>query len=302
MRKSPCAACAADVALGDTFRVADKTPLCEPCADAALKTLGLKTVPPGTVERHVDPTICGRCGADWGTAELARVGRTPLCATCTAHVRNFPFPRWVKVSFAALMLVVVVDAIINARYVFALREMKQGSRLAEAGNVDAAADRFEAASRHVQGSREIKMAAVIFRGISLLSHDRSTEAEKVLETERPDGANELYEFTLMTAHVGAAFDRKDYDAFLTHAKTMADKMPKSSRALGTVSSAYACKFAVSGNEEFRTASLDFLERARKAEEKDTNFADYEARIQHRLATREIIDSAEYHRRFPKGAR
>lgn len=302
MRKTPCVACAADVALGETFRVAAKTPLCEPCANAALQGLGLKTVPAGTVERNVDPTICGRCSADWGTAELGRVGRLPLCATCTAHVRNFPFPRWVKVSFAVLMIVVVADAIINARYFFALRELRHGSRLMEAGNVDEAADQMEAASRHVKGSRDLQLAAVTFRGLALLSHDRSAEAEKVLEKVRPDGPNEVYEFALMTAHMGAAFDRKDYDGFLTHAKTMAEKMPKSSRALASVSSAYACKFAVSGSEELRTASLDYLERARKAEEKDDGFPEYEARIQHRLATREIITGAEYHRRFPKGAR
>ena len=302
MRKTPCAACAADVALGETFRVAGKTPLCEPCANAALQQLGLKTVPAGTVERNIDPTLCGRCGVDWGTAELGRVGSTPLCATCTAHVRNFPFPRWVKVSFAVLMVVVVADAIINARYVFALRALKQGSRLAQAGNVDGAADQLEAASRHVKGSREVHLAAVTFRGISLLNHDRAAEAEKVLEKEHPDGAHELYEFALLSAHIGAAFDRHDYDAFLAHAKTFLEKMPKSSRALGSVSSAYACKFAVSGNEEFRTASLDFLERARHAEEKDADFVEYEARIRHRLATREIIDAAEYRRRFGKGAR
>ncbi len=52
MRKTPCAACAADVSLGETFRVAGKTPLCEPCANAALQRLGLKTVPAGTVERN----------------------------------------------------------------------------------------------------------------------------------------------------------------------------------------------------------------------------------------------------------
>jgi tetratricopeptide (TPR) repeat protein len=302
VRKIACAECAADVVFGETFRVADKSPLCESCANGALQRLGLKNVPEGTVARNVDPTVCGRCGADWGTAELARVGSTPLCATCTAHVRNFPFPQWVKVSFAVLMIVVVADAILNARYIFALRELKQGARMAQAGNADGAADRFEAAARHVKGEREIQLAAVTFRGISLLNHDRSAEAEKVLQKERPEGKNELYENALLMAHIGAAFDRHDYDAFLAHSQQSLEKSPKSARALATVASAYACKYAVSGTAELRTASLDYLDRARAAEEKDLDFPEYEARIRHRLDSREIINAAEYHRRFGKGAR
>ena len=284
MRKTSCAECAADVALGATYRV------------------GLKKVPAGTVVRNVDPTLCARCGADWGTAELARVGTAPLCNACTAYVRNFPFPRWVKVSFAVLMVVVVADAIVNSRYVFALREIKQGGRLAKQGKVDEAAVQLQAAARHVDGVPEVQLAAVTMRGISLLNHNRSAEAEKLLQDQHTRaGQNDLYDFALLQAHIGASFDRHDYDAFLGHAQALLLKMPKSARAFGTVSSAYACKFAVSGSEEFRTASLDYLERARRAEEKDPDFAEYEARIRHRLASREIIDAAEYHRRFDKGA-
>ena len=303
MRNISCAACAASVALGATYRVAEQTPLCEPCANAALKRLGLKKVPAGTVARNIDPTICVRCGTDWGTSELARVGSSPLCATCTAYVRNYPFPRWAKISFAVLMVVVVADGIINARYVLALRELKQSVRLAQAGRVDEAANEMESAARHVKGVREVEMAAATFRGISLLNHNRSAEAEKLLRKVRADGgSNETVENALLMAQIGVAFDRHDYDTFLAHSMTLVQKMPNTARAVATVASAYACKFAVSGKEEFRTASLDYLERARHVEQKDPDFAEYEARIRHRLSSREIIDAAEYHRRFGgKGA-
>ena len=45
------------------------------------------------------------------------------------------------------------------------------------------------------------------------------------------------------AESGIAFDKKDYDAFLTKAEEIAALAPEEPSAIGSVASAYACKYA-----------------------------------------------------------
>jgi len=97
--------------------------------------------------------------------------------------------------------------------------------------------------------------------------------------------------------MGAAFDRKDYDGFLAKSQELLKTTPNDASAYAAVASAFACKYAVSGNEEFRTASLENLAKA-KAMNGSPSLPEYVARIEYRLATREILSRSEYERRFP----
>jgi tetratricopeptide (TPR) repeat protein len=103
--------------------------------------------------------------------------------------------------------------------------------------------------------------------------------------------------------VGQAFDRKDYDAFLQLAETDWKAQPTSDSA-SALSGALACKYAITGQEEYRRSSEEMLARARTLavtpDEKEV-VEEYSDRLRHRLSTREIIDKEEYDRRFRQKA-
>lgn len=97
-----------------------------------------------------------------------------------------------------------------------------------------------------------------------------------------------------------ATEQRDYDRFLALGKQVADKYPTDPLALAQYASGLACKYAVTGDNAFRTQSEEVLQKARTlvaAPQQKAEFDSYDERIQYRLKTRVIIDKAEYERRF-----
>ena len=298
MRKTTCLKCAAEVPLGESFGVFGNNPMCEKCANEDLAGHDPKTLVPGSVTRNTDPSVCSRCGTDWGSASLATVGGAPMCSKCVVFVRNYPFPRWIKMSAAAVAALVALSFVLNARYFLAYADVRSAGRLMEAQKVDEAAQLMTRAAGRVPGVADLASAAAFYRGVSLLSHDKSAEAERELVAARATFENDpMYQQVLLGARIGVAFDRHDYDAFLQHSLALLELDPKSARSLAGVASAYACKYAVTGSEEFRVQSLDYLSRAKQIGDPEEAADDYFARIQHRLSSREIITAEEYRRRF-----
>ena len=102
---------------------------------------------------------------------------------------------------------------------------------------------------------------------------------------------------------GVAFVERDYDAFLSLAEKVWKLTPVSSSA-SALSSALACKYAVSGDATYRQRSEEMLAKAKELaqgnKENLDSLAEYEERIRYRLETRQIIDKFEYNRRFRSG--
>jgi hypothetical protein len=99
---------------------------------------------------------------------------------------------------------------------------------------------------------------------------------------------------------GAAFERKDYDAFLAIAQNQWKEHPGPSTA-AAVAGALACKYAVTGNPEYRKQSEDMMATARKgvqgSAEGEKELQEYAERIRYRLDSRQIIAKQEYDRKF-----
>ena len=98
----------------------------------------------------------------------------------------------------------------------------------------------------------------------------------------------------------AAFERKDYDVFLS----IAQKLWKEDEDWDTaaeMTSALACKYAVTGDPAFRTRSLEMLEKARTLAQGDPESAklyrEFAERTHYRLDSRKIISPHEYERQF-----
>jgi hypothetical protein len=105
---------------------------------------------------------------------------------------------------------------------------------------------------------------------------------------------------ISVAERGDAFNRKDYDAFLAKAKEFEAQHPDEPGAVAQVASALACKYAVTGQESYKTQALEVLDKAKKLAVEDEDkerFKEYEERILHRVKTRKVISKKEYDRRF-----
>lgn len=98
--------------------------------------------------------------------------------------------------------------------------------------------------------------------------------------------------------IADAFDKKDYETFVAKAEAI-EARDKDAYSAAQVASALACKYAVSGNEAFRSRSEEMLrvaqERTDQSEEAQRHLQEYGERIRHRLDTRVIMDKEEYDR-------
>jgi hypothetical protein len=103
---------------------------------------------------------------------------------------------------------------------------------------------------------------------------------------------------------GVAFENRDYDRFLELEEQSFRSLPESSMAAGGVASAFACKYAVTGDPSWKQKTEDMLEKARqlsqKSPEEGKAFDEYAERIRYRLTSRQIIDKPEYDRKFRSG--
>lgn len=111
--------------------------------------------------------------------------------------------------------------------------------------------------------------------------------------------------SLETVQGSQAFQKKDYARFVEIAERGAERRPDSPTALALLASALSAQYAATGEARYRERAEQALEAARKLAEPippaRAAYEEYSERIRHRLQTREIIDRAEYDRRFRTAA-
>ncbi len=99
---------------------------------------------------------------------------------------------------------------------------------------------------------------------------------------------------------GVAFTKKEYDTFLSLAMKNWDLLQSAWTALSMVS-ALDCKYAVTGDTQYRDRSEEMMAKARQMaagnKEMMDRLAEFEDRHKYRLETRKIITKDEYDRRF-----
>jgi len=225
----------------------------------------------------------------------------PLCGACHRLTQKYPVPGWVKVFFAVVAVLVLLGAAYNARFALAYYEVRRGFGALDQGDFAGASERFRSAAQRVPESGDLAALAGYFEGVELLAEGRSAEALtrlRGLDGKLPP--NFQVEEVMKEAERGAAFDSKDYDRLLELSLAALQRSPGDAKALGAVASAYACKFAATGDEAFQRQSLDYLSQADARGGQDPAWQEYRQRIRHRLATREILVPAEFHRRYPDG--
>lgn len=112
------------------------------------------------------------------------------------------------------------------------------------------------------------------------------------------------QYAANSMEAGVAFEKQDYDTFLALAEKQYKSNPDVAITAAGLASALACKYAVTGDLEFRKSAEEYLEKSRQLAEKDPAqkeaYNEYAERIRYRLDTRVIIDKPEYDRRFRAG--
>src|SRR5258706_26068 len=140
MRYLKCSSCGKEFKAAEMFGV-DRAIVCELCANR-LVTEGQANKYEPHVVRLLDPTICSRCKTDHGDADLRVLGGAPFCPSCQAALYAYPFPVWLKTSFAALLALLAFALWHDVPYFAAGRHLAQGRRALDARDYQTASKHF----------------------------------------------------------------------------------------------------------------------------------------------------------------
>lgn len=220
----------------------------------------------------------------------------------TSQTACKPIPRWAKVSLALLLLLAALSFVRGWRFLAGHREMKQAAKALEAGDFVEGARLMSSAARRIPEDPELAYAATLARAMEFIRQERSAEALPLLLSFKAHYREpRVLDSLIVQAEMAAAFERKDYDAFMDKAQSAAAGHPGTVDAFLMLASAYGCKYALTGELEYKNLTLHNLEQAKRiAGPESAALADIEQRLAHRLVTREILGPSEFKRRYPRG--
>lgn len=349
MKQATCSRCKASFPLQNTFAYNGQS-YCESCAPTIAreaKDVGQTA----TFTRNVDGSVCALCGAENPAgSDFPFRKKLPFCEKCGPRVERWPYPAWLKLSLAGLVLLLAASLIHGRTYFHAGREMYLGERCVKQSKFAEAVPHLKEAVRIAPASDKavlllakaaLKVGDVGTAAKALQGHDegrfengqdadflemkslweratramkKANDAGKLAEAGGKDvEADKLFrqavaeypESKEMAAAVpyfdeGAAFEQKDYDKFLALAQEVFAKTPNASNA-ATIASAWACRYAASGNVQFKDEAEQFLTKAQQMAQSDPEemkrLEEYLPRIRHRIDSREVITKQEYDKRF-----
>ena len=249
--------------------------------------------------REFDPTICSQCSNDFGEVHLKHVGSYPMCDWCKQKLDARIFPTWVKAFLAGVAIVVVLSLGLNWRFIEAYYQIQKLRIVLDYGSDKDAFDLYSKISENVSEVSDFAKLADYHKARILLAEDKSAEALEVFKNcqDLPEGYG--VPILSLQAEIGASYDKKDYAGFVD-ASTRYLAYDTSSVALAGVASAYACIYAEQKSDSAKMIAMQYLQRAINMHDTTQFFTEYLNRIEHRLATGEIIDQETFNARFPNG--
>lgn len=128
MRQATCCQCGLTTTIRSFYTMNGRT-YCEPCVWKASREAKDAGQPTEYIALQ-DNSVCARCGTYSGdSTDHPIVGKIPLCSNCAPQVSNWPYPNWLKISLAAVLLLLVVALVHGRRYFHAGRTMYVGEDL-----------------------------------------------------------------------------------------------------------------------------------------------------------------------------
>lgn len=297
MRFVRCGSCHNEKTSVSSSLLVDGIVYCENClkekfpSDADLKGK--------TIVKEFDPTVCANCSKDFGDVVLRLHGNYPVCDSCQQAIQARIFPSWVKAFFAGVLVLVVFSLAWNWRFIEAYYQLKQTEGALADGSVEEVAKLYSSIAANLPEVHEMGQVATYYKGLVLLKEDNGAEALQAFRSCTALPKDFGVPVLTLQAEIATAFDHKDYSGFVD-ASTRYLSFDSSSVAMAQVASAYACLYAVEQSDSAKSIALNYLDKAMSAHDTTRFFSTYVNRIEHRLATREIIDHKTFEARFPKG--
>lgn len=167
MSQTICSRCGQNFPIKSLFDLNGVT-YCEACVQTASK----EAREHGRLASYlplINKSICARCNAYIGSSpDNAQIGTLRFCAACAPLIKDWDYPHWLKLSLAALLLLLVGSLVHGRKYFQAGREMYIGEHLVNQG-------RYSSALPHLQGTLRIApasdKAALLAAKAALLSGD-----------------------------------------------------------------------------------------------------------------------------------
>jgi hypothetical protein len=349
MSDTSCSACGTATPINSLYGLNDKA-YCAGCVKPAVES-AKASGQPTSVFPLANKLICARCNTYLSEgAPFVQSRNVRFCEPCGAMVKDWKYPQWLRLSFAALLLLLVVALAHGAKYFTAGKSLYVGERLVEEKKyvealpylqktvaIAPASDKavlLTAKAALLSGDPEVADKALHghnngyfedarnpqFQEVNELwnrankafdefekaqklqgEEGREAEAARLVHAAAVDYPQFPHIDLAMNAYDGGlAFAKKDYDTFLSLTSRNWELLPSASTALSMVS-ALDCKYAVTGQVEYRQRSEDMMARARQmaAGDKDmmAELTEFEDRHNYRLHTRQIITKSEYDRKF-----
>jgi tetratricopeptide (TPR) repeat protein len=176
MSEGNCSHCGQTFPVRSLFDLNGAT-FCESCVKVASKEARERRLP-SLYMPLISKSICARCNTYIGSASDAmQVANLRFCAACGPLIKDWDYPQWLKLSLAALLLLLVVALAHGRKYFHAGREMYVGEHLAAEGQYSKALPHLQETLRIAPRSDK---AVLLAAKSALLSGDFDS-ADKALQ-------------------------------------------------------------------------------------------------------------------------
>ncbi|WP_300570089.1 hypothetical protein [Flavobacterium sp.] len=299
MRKIECSCCGnKDLPINESITV-DQQFFCSSCFESNFSEEG--SLEKRLVEKEHDPTICSSCNKDFGDVELQKIAVYPHCDECHAQIKNRTFPNWVKGFFAGIIIILIVSFCWNWKYYQAYKDIQTSNTFSEQGDYANATLSMQAASKAVPEVEELETLAAYYKGIDLLTKDKSAQA--IIEFNKcVDKLPYDYKVNslIVQGKINVCFDKKDYEGFLSASKENLAIDSTSASSWTSVASAYACIYAQKGNNDAKLQVDKYIKKAKQIDSTSEDMKVYYNMIDYRIFSRKIIVREDFIKQFPKG--
>jgi len=136
----------------------------------------------------IDPTICGLCKTDYGSSELPVVGGMPACTNCAKGLYERPYPGWLKLTMAGLLLLLAGSLWRGVPYFKAGRHLVLAERAMDRNDYKTASAHF---AEVLKVSPKAQKVLLLGAKANLMSGDIGG-AQKFLNQRETYDSNELF--------------------------------------------------------------------------------------------------------------
>jgi hypothetical protein len=297
MRFVTCTVCGNDQTPVNTSLIVDDIVYCEKCLKDKYP------IPDEMQSRKVihqfDPTVCSNCSKDFGEYPLRLYGTYPMCDDCQHATEARILPTWVKGFFVGIVALVVFSLVWNWRFIDAYYELKKADAVLASGSLQEVAAYYKNLSGKLPENSELSALASYYNGIQLMENDKGAEALAAFKNAESLPENFHVQLYILQAAASKSFDEKDYRGFVEVTSRLA-LYDTSAISKAQLASGYACLYAVEKSDSTKSLALYYLQDATSRGDTSRFLSEYVNRIEHRLATGQIIDKKTFESQFPNG--